>query len=65
MILIGTFTCPAEFLKAIGRSSETKVSTEKWEDFWKTSGYELKKSGLAVRDRKYACPRIICRYKYS
>jgi hypothetical protein len=25
---------------------------EKWEDFWSTSGYEMKKSGLSVRDRR-------------
>ena len=47
-----TFSTPADFLKAIGRSSETKLTVEKWEDFWKTSGYDLKKSGLAVRDRR-------------
>lgn len=54
---------PSDFLKAIGRSSETKVTVEKWEDFWKTSGQKLRKSGLAVRDRRcdgfpsysYAC----------
>jgi hypothetical protein len=60
VILIDTtFSSPADFLKAIGRSSETKVSIEGWEDFWKTSGYELKKSGVAVRDRRYACPPTI------
>lgn len=44
---------PSDFLKAIGRSSETKVTVESWGEFWKTSGHALKKSGLAVRDRRY------------
>jgi len=48
-----TIATPGDFLKAIGRSSETKVTVEKWEDFWKTSGHDLKKSGLGVRDRRY------------
>ena len=54
-ISVDTFAHPVEFLKAIGRSSETKVTIEKWEDFWRISGHQLKKSGLAVRDRRYAC----------
>ncbi|TFK70406.1 hypothetical protein BDN72DRAFT_818920 [Pluteus cervinus] len=44
---------PQDFLKAIGRSSETKLQIENWDAFWKTSGYDLKKAGLAVRDRRY------------
>jgi hypothetical protein len=44
---------PTDFLKAIGRSAETKVTAESWNEFWKTSGHQLKKSGLAVRDRRY------------
>lgn len=55
-ILIDIFTYPVDFLKAIGRSS--KVTVEKWEDFWKLSGHELKKSGVAVRDRRCACSHI-------
>lgn len=53
------FTYPVDFLKAIGRSS--KVTVEKWEDFWKLSGHELKKSGVAVRDRRYI---LWCMEKY-
>ena len=45
---------PADFLKAIGRSSETKVSVESWEDFWKKDGLFFKKGGVSVRDRRYA-----------
>lgn len=52
---------PRDFLKAIGRSSETKVQTEKWEDFWKTTGIDLKKAGLGVRDRRYI---LWCMEKY-
>ena len=44
---------PADFLKAIGRSCETKMSVELWEDFWKMNGPLLKKDGVPVRDRRY------------
>ena len=44
---------PADFLKAIGRSSETKISVESWEDFWKKGRLSLKKDGVSVRDRRY------------
>ncbi|KAF5382550.1 hypothetical protein D9615_002841 [Tricholomella constricta] len=56
-----SITTPTEFLKAIGRSVETKVTLEKWEELWKLSGHELKKSGLAVRDRRYI---LWCMEKY-
>ncbi|THH12552.1 hypothetical protein EW146_g7585 [Bondarzewia mesenterica] len=49
----GSITSPEAFLKAIGRSSETKVSYETWEQLWHTSGIELKKNGLSVQDRRY------------
>ncbi|KAJ7133024.1 hypothetical protein C8R46DRAFT_970596 [Mycena filopes] len=53
---------PADFLKAIGRSVDTKVSPENWEDFWqKTTGRNLKSSGLGVRDRRYV---LWCMEKY-
>ena len=45
---------PADFLKAIGRSCETKISVECWDDFWKKDGPSLKKDGVPVRDRRYA-----------
>ena len=45
---------PADFLKAIGRSCETKVSVESWSDFWKKDGPSFKKDGVPVRDRRYA-----------
>ncbi|KAG6831949.1 hypothetical protein H0H92_006550 [Tricholoma furcatifolium] len=38
---------------AIGRSSETKIEVGDWETLGKLSSHELKKKGLAVRDRKY------------
>lgn len=44
---------PQEFLKAVGRSSEEKMEPESWEAFWKTSGQDMRKAGLAVRDRRY------------
>ena len=49
-----SFKSPADFLKAIGRSCETKVSVESWDEFWKKDGPSLKKDGVPVRDRRYA-----------
>jgi len=43
---------PADFLKAIGRSCETKLSVESWEEFWKKDGLLLRKDGVSVRDRR-------------
>ncbi|KAH7928438.1 hypothetical protein BV22DRAFT_1004791 [Leucogyrophana mollusca] len=49
----GDISTPQEFLKLIGRSSETKVSVESWDAFWRTSGLDLKRAGLSVQDRRY------------
>ncbi|TBU46340.1 IGR protein motif-domain-containing protein [Dichomitus squalens] len=50
----GNITTPEAFLKAIGRSSETKLTgVESWEQLWHTNGYQMKKAGLSVRDRRY------------
>ncbi|OSX59875.1 hypothetical protein POSPLADRAFT_1035388 [Postia placenta MAD-698-R-SB12] len=50
---LGAISSPSEFLKAIGRSADTKVTAETWEDLWEIDGLQLKKAGLAVRDRRY------------
>ncbi|KAJ7781775.1 hypothetical protein DFH07DRAFT_728977 [Mycena maculata] len=52
---------PQDFLKAIGRSSDTKLSVESWNDFWKQSGTNLKSAGVGVRDRRYI---LWCMEKY-
>ncbi|KDQ33776.1 hypothetical protein PLEOSDRAFT_1032744 [Pleurotus ostreatus PC15] len=44
---------PEDFLKAIGRSAETKLTVERWEDLWRLSGQDMKKAKLDVRDRRY------------
>ncbi|KIP10206.1 hypothetical protein PHLGIDRAFT_66140, partial [Phlebiopsis gigantea 11061_1 CR5-6] len=44
---------PEAFLKAIGRSAETKVTAETWEDMWKLDGRSMKEAGVAVKDRRY------------
>ena len=49
----GDISTPQDFLKAIGRSSETKISFDTWDDMWKINGQALKKAGLATRDRRY------------
>lgn len=46
-------TTPADFLKAIGRSCEKKLTIEDWAEFWNTSGITIKAKGLGVRDRRY------------
>ena len=48
----GDITTPEEFLKAIGRGSETKITFDTWDNLWKTNGLSLKKAGVAVRDRR-------------
>ncbi|PIL22517.1 hypothetical protein GSI_15206 [Ganoderma sinense ZZ0214-1] len=45
---------PEAFLKAIGRSCETKLTgVQSWSQLWQTDGFQLKKAGLGVRDRRY------------
>ncbi|KAJ6621864.1 hypothetical protein B0H10DRAFT_1789155 [Mycena sp. CBHHK59/15] len=56
-----SITTPADFLKAIGRSADTKVSIESWEEFWKQSGPDLKAAGVGIRDRRYI---LWCMEKY-
>jgi hypothetical protein len=46
-------TTPQQFLSAIGRSCEAKLEPESWDALWKTSGHDMQKAGLAVKDRKY------------
>lgn len=43
---------PEDFLKAIGRSSETKLSPSSWEALWKMDGYAMKTAGVTTRDRR-------------
>ncbi|TFY66729.1 hypothetical protein EVG20_g4363 [Dentipellis fragilis] len=49
----GSIGTPEDFLKAIGRSAETKVQYESWEDLWRASGLEMRKAGIPVKDRRY------------
>ncbi|KAG7088289.1 hypothetical protein E1B28_012301 [Marasmius oreades] len=44
---------PQDFLKAIGRSLDTKITQNSWEQFWKSSGLQFREQGLSVRDRRY------------
>ncbi|KAG9315753.1 hypothetical protein JVU11DRAFT_3402 [Chiua virens] len=50
--LVGDITTPQAFLSAIGRASDTKISIDSWDSFWHTSGHDLKKAGVAVKDRR-------------
>ncbi|KAF7314504.1 IGR domain-containing protein [Mycena kentingensis (nom. inval.)] len=56
-------TSPEVFLKAIGRSSESKFKAEgmEWKEFWKHDGKKLKAAGVNVRDRRYI---LWCMQKY-
>ncbi|KAJ8586552.1 hypothetical protein M405DRAFT_795435 [Rhizopogon salebrosus TDB-379] len=49
----GKISTPQDFLKAIGRSSETKISIDSWDAFWRTSGSDMKSAGLGIQDRRY------------
>ncbi|OCH85588.1 hypothetical protein OBBRIDRAFT_784665 [Obba rivulosa] len=49
----GSIATAGDFLKAIGRSADTKVSVESWEQLWQLDSHALKKAGVAVRDRRY------------
>ena len=51
--IAGDISAPEDFLKAIGRSSETKITFDTWDSLWKANGQALKKAGLATRDRRY------------
>ena len=44
---------PSDFLKAIGRESEKKLSVESWTQFWKMDGRTMRKDGVSVKDRRY------------
>jgi len=44
---------PKDFLSAIGRSSEKKLSFDTWEALWKVDRYDMKKAGVSVQDRRY------------
>ncbi|KAF7365041.1 Protein FYV4, mitochondrial [Mycena venus] len=56
-----SISTPDAFLKAIGRSSDTKLSVESWEDLWNQDGTKLKSAGVGVRDRRYI---LWCMEKY-
>ncbi|GJE88300.1 IGR protein motif-domain-containing protein [Phanerochaete sordida] len=44
---------PEAFLKAIGRSADSKITAETWEELWKLDGHRLKAAGVEVKDRRY------------
>lgn len=48
----GQYQSPSELLTAIGRSSETKLKAETWDDLWRMRGEDMKKAGLAVAERR-------------
>ena len=49
----GSIASHGDFLKAIGRASETKLSVESWDQLWRMTGPDMRKSGVAVRDRRF------------
>ncbi|KAF9071174.1 hypothetical protein BDP27DRAFT_1219464 [Rhodocollybia butyracea] len=48
-------TTPNEFLKKIGRSLDTKLTSlpDTWDGFWRISGLEMRSAGVGVKDRRY------------
>ncbi|KAG9120736.1 hypothetical protein FRC07_003645 [Ceratobasidium sp. 392] len=48
----GSYQSPGDFLAAIGRSSNTKLKVETWDDLWRTRGEDMKKAGLTPAERR-------------
>jgi len=42
-----------DFLKAIGRSSETKLPIEDWDEFWNIDARSRIMKGMSVQDRRF------------
>lgn len=51
---------PETFLKAIGRSADTKITAETWEELWKLDGPRLKAAGVDVKDRRCTGQSFAC-----
>ncbi|OBZ71430.1 hypothetical protein A0H81_08403, partial [Grifola frondosa] len=51
--VLGSIAEPADFFKAIGRGTQTKISVETWRMLFELQRDQLKKAGLGVKDRKY------------
>ncbi|TFY67862.1 hypothetical protein EVJ58_g1368 [Rhodofomes roseus] len=49
----GRIASPQDFLKAIGRSADTKVTVESWEDLWSLNRLRMKEAGVEIKDRRY------------
>lgn len=47
------YQTPHDLLAAIGRSSETKLKVETWDDLWRMRGEEMKQAGLAPSERRF------------
>ncbi|KAI0702260.1 hypothetical protein BC835DRAFT_102293 [Cytidiella melzeri] len=56
----GRYDTPAAFLTAIGRSAETKLTVEGWDELWKMDGEAMRKAGLSVKDRSI----VLCANRY-
>ncbi|CUA67474.1 hypothetical protein RSOLAG22IIIB_03126 [Rhizoctonia solani] len=50
---VGKYQTPQDLLAAIGRSSETKLKVESWDDLWRMRGEEMKQAGLTPAERRY------------
>ncbi|KAF8582824.1 hypothetical protein K439DRAFT_1391153 [Ramaria rubella] len=49
----GSIQSPKDFLTAIGRSCDTKLKLESWDELWQMKGPEMKQAGVGVQDRRY------------
>ncbi|CAE6437001.1 unnamed protein product [Rhizoctonia solani] len=50
---LGKYQTPHDLLAAIGRSSETKLKVETWDDLWRMRGEDMKQAGLTPAERRY------------
>ncbi|CAE6423299.1 unnamed protein product [Rhizoctonia solani] len=56
---LGKYQTPQDLLAAIGRSSETKLKVETWDDLWRMRGGEMKQAGLTPAERRYTARYIL------
>jgi hypothetical protein len=56
------FKSPVDFLKAIGRSSETKLPIEDWDKFWNIDARSRIMKGMSVQDRRFVMDLSMSKY---
>ncbi|KAF8526159.1 hypothetical protein JB92DRAFT_1190612 [Gautieria morchelliformis] len=50
---VGSIQSPTDLLASFGRSCETKLKVESWDELWKMGGAGMRRAGVGVKDRRY------------